>query len=800
MRKNRTKRAAALFMVVMLIFSMLFVSCSEPQAEVPGSATLTVTVADNTGARTITPEGNVNVSHYVITVVNEDEKIEQDSGYLTKGSTFVVSNVPAGTWYAKVDAYIDRGEGNYVKVASDQSDPQQVTGGSSVTFALVLDTLDEVASGNVTVMLKMPGALSQESETFWYQYTITSLNESDSFTYTSPMASETTGAGGTAIISIDAASISLMQGAYRFEITVQDAETSPSVSKKGVDVMRLVNGLEAAGTIDLSSYVTDQTFDVTVTDKIGDLLVPEIEDGKDVYMLDAGVEELTVTLSRPLSASQTIEWYVDGELDESVDDSNAASGEYTFTFTPGSHIITAIVRDTGTLMSVGSVEAFRIISTAVFTRPFGKGRIVGVAWDYGDPDPQLYRLYTSAEVADFIKNQNASMKIMDDPYDIVTRDILTEPVSSYEGKPGSSPFDEFGPWQDMKLVAMADGGEIIDTIGDGETIRAFVDEHDTDNMDFMVYLPDAYVRVIDDPENQMRYYYVSDETFDGAHLQPASGHYIGRYDAMDPDISGSQAFSNKADEVYSRPSYKVTGTQEVARYLNHQSAYDVTRKRNEGITPADGKMYGGLLWEEVSYVQLMYLVEYANLDSQSTLGIGDTSSSTSGDSDDMPYHTGVIRSKERPDSDVQYRYIEGLFGADYTGDTVENLLVLDRVVYIAPDESSLTTAGDGTIFSQSSSGNVPPDWIEIGTLPSSGFISAFGYDEERQWSIGLPSEASGGSNSTYACDYVYTISSLASVHLSYSYYSSDSLGAWYLNASIYPSGTGSYYAARLSFR
>ena len=782
-------------MAVMLIFSMLFVSCSEPQAEVPGSATLTVTVADNTGARTITPEGNVNVSHYVITVVNEDEKIEQDSGYLTKGSTFVVSNVPAGTWYAKVDAYIDRGEGSYVKVASDQSDPQQVTGGSSVTFALVLDTLDEVASGNVTVMLKMPGALSQESETFWYQYTITSLNESDSFTYTSPMASEILGAEGTATISIDVASISLMQGAYRFEITVQDAETSPSVSKKGVDVMRLVNGLEAAGTIDLSSYVTDQTFDVTVTDKIGDLLVPEIEDGKDVYMLDAGVEELTVTLSRPLSASQTIEWYVDGEFDESVDDSNAASGEYTFTFTPGSYIITAIVRDTESLMSVGSVEAFRIISTAVFTG-FGSGRIAGVAWDYGDPDPQLYRLYTSAESADFIKNQNTSMKTMDDPYDIVTRDILEEPVSFYSGNPGSSPFDEFGPWQDMKLVAMADGGEIIDTIGDGETIRAFVDEHDDDNMDFMVYLPDAYVRVIDDPEKQMRYYYVSDETFEGAQLQPASGHYIGRYDAMDPDISGIQSSSNKADEVYSRPSYKATGIQEVARYLDHQSAYDVTRKRNEGITPVDGRMYGGLLWEELSYVQLMYLVEYANLNSQSTLGKGDNTY-TSGNSDDMPYHTGVIGSKTSYGSDVQYRYIEGLFGADSSGDTIENILVLDRVVYIAPDEDSLTTAGDGTIFSQSGSGNVPPDWIEIGTLPSSGYISAFGYDEERQWSIGLPSEASG-SDSTYTCDRVSTGSSLASVRLSGSgeYY----LGAWYLYANNYPSYTYYYYASRLSFR
>lgn len=353
---------------IVSLFSFLAIAlialtgCQEPQNTIPGSVdSISVRVMDSTDAKTITPEGNVNISHYIITVVNEAEGINQSSGYLTKGSMFTVSNVPAGTWYAKVDAYIDRGEDTYVKVASDQSEPKTVQAGASTTFELVLDTLDAVASGDVTVTLKMPAALSAESTAFWYQYTITGLTDEE-FTHTSALLSGSTGADSLATITLDADAIGLMQGAYRFAIMVQDAETSPTLTKKGVDVMRLVNGLEAKGTIDLTTYEANQSFNMTITDKIGDILTPSLEDGKEVYNLDGqdGSASLTVTLAEPLKANETIEWYVDGELDETVNADEASSGKYTLTFTPGSHIVTAIVRDTDTLMAVGSIDEFKV--------------------------------------------------------------------------------------------------------------------------------------------------------------------------------------------------------------------------------------------------------------------------------------------------------------------------------------------------------------------------------------------------------------------------------------------------------
>ena len=365
MKHIRAVMAILLFLVALVAMT----GCQEPENEIPGSATITVRVADSMDAKTITPEGNVDVSHYVITVVNEAEGISQGSGYLVKGSSFSISNVPAGVWYAKVDAYIQRDTDTYVKVASDQSEPKTVQAGESATFDLVLDVLDAVVSGDVTVTLKMPTELSTQSTAFWYQYAITGMTDEE-FIHTSELLSGSTGADGLATITLDADAIGLMQGAYRFSITVQDAETSPTVTRKGVDVMRLVNGLEAKGTIDLTSYEADQSFDVTITDRIGDILVPEIVDGQESYILADGEDSLSVILATPLTATQTIEWYVDGELDETVNTDEAASGKYTLIFAEGNHIITAIIRDVDTLMAVGSIDAFGVQVAIGFVEQF----------------------------------------------------------------------------------------------------------------------------------------------------------------------------------------------------------------------------------------------------------------------------------------------------------------------------------------------------------------------------------------------------------------------------------------------
>ena len=367
MTLQRIRKTGAGVLIIAIAVLLAFSSCSQAKNEIPGSVkSISVRIEDGTGARTITPEGNVDITHYEITVHNDAENLHQKSGYLTKGSMFSVSNVPAGTWYAVVDAYVYR-QGNdpeYVKVASATSEPKAVTEGSSTTLTVLLDSssLLNDLSGSVTVTLKMPSALVSEGTPFRYQYRIIGMTDSG-FSRESAILSGNTGADGSASVVIDAETNSLVQGSYRLEITVFDGEdeAGSTVVRKGVDVMRLLPGLPATGTIDLNSYEADQGFGITITDRIGNLLTPSLVGDGNLYELDSETgNSLTVTLSEPLTDNETIEWYVSGILDESVDVSQAESGKYTLSFNPGSYSVTAVVRDTETAMAVGSISPFKV--------------------------------------------------------------------------------------------------------------------------------------------------------------------------------------------------------------------------------------------------------------------------------------------------------------------------------------------------------------------------------------------------------------------------------------------------------
>ena len=367
----RKYRGIPAVIALVMMLGIFFVSCSEPQQNVPGSVdTISVRVVDNMDAKTITPEGNVNISHYVITVVNEAEGINQSSDYLTKGSMFTVSNVPAGEWYATVDAYIDRGSETYVKVASDQSESQSVAAGANTTFTLVLDTLDAVLSGDVTLTLKMPTGVFEESSPFYYYYMIDGVADPE-YSYISDTESLLSGnvlADGTATIVINSESIPLPQGAYTFMIAVfknADDSAEPVFGETvwmGMDVMRLVNGLEAQGEINLDyGHGTNSDFDVNITDSIGDLIVPSVVDQKDVYDIPGG-DPFVIEFEKDFADSQKVVWMLDGFPDDGSSikllSETTEEGHVQYSSIPlnsGRHVLTAIVYDTNTEMAVGSV-------------------------------------------------------------------------------------------------------------------------------------------------------------------------------------------------------------------------------------------------------------------------------------------------------------------------------------------------------------------------------------------------------------------------------------------------------------
>lgn len=143
-------------------------------------------------------------------------------------------------------------------------------------------------------------------------------------------------------------------------------------------------------------------------------------------------------------------------------------------------------------------------------------------------------------------------------------------------------------------------------------------------------------------------------------------------------------------------------------------------------------------WATRFTIWLLYLVEYANWNSQATLGYGcgnNSSKQAVGASDSMPYHTGTMQvNKTTYGVGVQYRHIEGLWDNVY-----------DWLDGCYNASSGLNIILNPANFSDSTGG------VSVGT-PSSGYPSAFTvHDESGTYPLFIPSAASG-SNSTYSAD------------------------------------------------
>lgn len=340
--------------IILALAVLLGAACSPENQSMSGTASISVTVEDNT-AKTISPDGNVDITHYIITAINEAEGIAEESEMLSRGESFTVTNVPAGIWKAEVDAYIQRGT-EYVYVATAASEEIRVPADSTVTIPVSLEELLDEASGDITLAIMMPAELDDEGDSFHYTYTIQGTGQRAEYSYEteSPLAGST-GTGGAAEISIKADAIGLLQGSYLLTVTVFDGETeaASNVVRTAVDAMRLIVGTAASGTLDMRSQQLTE-FRISITDSIGDIIEPSIVDGKDSYKIEATGTSTSFTLEfeEALDASWSIEWYLDGSVIKAVADGNS----YEFSIPKGKHSVIGIVQDEAMAMSVGSVE------------------------------------------------------------------------------------------------------------------------------------------------------------------------------------------------------------------------------------------------------------------------------------------------------------------------------------------------------------------------------------------------------------------------------------------------------------
>lgn len=464
------------------------------------------------------------------------------------------------------------------------------------------------------------------------------------------------------------------------------------------------------------------------------------------------------------TGAKTVSWRIgkaDGSLSLSKTSITLEDGKLTDTFTVtrlGTGTISvssdkpdiATVSLSGNVVTVSSVDensgtvtvTVSVASDTNYNAPANKTctvscvfvTIFGVCWTYSNSSPALSRLTPA-----------------NDPNGYVNASVSSEPSPAVGTGAGSSPFDDFMPWQGMEEYNIIDGAVSYKKGQSGFSRTSY---------DTMVFIPEFYYRIVYDSSNSKIYYYVANAAFTGFSKHPGSGRYVGRYNT----ISGY---------------YSKSGTSPLTNMTRGTAR---TNSRNKGSK-----------WQQYDYaswcaVWLLYLVEFASWNSQEKIGngiVGNSSLTNTGSTDSMAYHTGTAASARTGYGGVQYRGIENPWGNVY--EWIDGINFSNRAAYICTDPSKYA---DDTSTNYTASGL---------SLPSSnGYIKTLGNCTTLPWAF-IPT-ASGGSETTYVPDRVYSYTGWCVLCVGGSYSSTAGhCGLFYFNGYYNSSIAYSYIGARLLY-
>lgn len=163
-------------------------------------------------------------------------------------------------------------------------------------------------------------------------------------------------------------------------------------------------------------------------------------------------------------------------------------------------------------------------------------------------------------------------------------------------------------------------------------------------------------------------------------------------------------------------------------------------------------------------IWMLYLVEFADWNSQAKIGYGCASGSSKenvGASDSMQYHTGTMQADRTTGSvGVQYRYIEGLWDNVYDW--------MDGCYYSRKGMSVILNPNN---FSDTKNGTV------IGTPVANNWIASFAVSD---WAI-YPNSTTGGSSTTGSCDGWLYYSSYPCLFCGGNYYRDEDRGLFFVD-------------------
>lgn len=297
---------------------------------------------------------------------------------------------------------------------------------------------------------------------------------------------------------------------------------------------------------------------------------------------------------------------------------------------------------------------------------------------------------------------------------------FTNPVPAVNNGTGSSPFDNLLPWSGMTRITDSVAGELV-------------------------AIPKFWYKFTKSG-NTLKLQ-IADDQIDGFFVSPA---HADRGDG-----------NGERDIVYVGRYHCVSG---------YKSTTGVAPKTNVvcSVARRDIHNLGATIWQ-FDYamrltIQMLYLVEFADWNSQTKIGYGCSASGSkanNGQTDAMQYHTGTTAANRTTYGFTQYRYIEGLW--DNVWDWMDGCYNNSSGMNIILNPSKFSDNANGT---------------SIGT-PSSGWISAFNVVESGgvQW---LCPSGNSGSNSTYIPDFWFFDASLSRPYCGGYYEQALELGLFYV--------------------
>lgn len=312
-------------------------------------------------------------------------------------------------------------------------------------------------------------------------------------------------------------------------------------------------------------------------------------------------------------------------------------------------------------------------------------------------------------------------------------------------------FDNIYPWSDIISYNYDVTGQKITAYYGDPTFK-----FDGSNGEVLTKIPEFYYKRTRD--SQYEYIYICKNQLDG--YIKSEQFSVGRY-----TMSGSES------RVYSRSGYAPLTNKTITNFRSYA--------RNLGTG------FGQMDWHYF-ILQLLYLVEYADYNSQSKLGLGYTNGShtapgNSGGCDVLGMKSG---SKDGTDnSSVIYRGIEDIFGNVWQ--FIDGINIQDYKTYICYDSNKYAV----DTFSGSYKA------VGYTNASVSGYASKLGYDANHPL-VAITTEATGSSD-TNMCDYYYQNSGNRIALVGGRWYDVSKAGLWCWYFAEASSGAWTNIGARL---